>query len=261
MKTQGALCILLLAAFSLQGCVAALIPLAAAGAIGKTRVDAVKRTRQAEESLGGKIPEPLPEQQSVQAIVTVGNEPPSISSIPLTAESFLNPYTVMVSYALEQNSARNSGKNVRGSVLVENVSLADPQMMPCDNRPMAVLIDIDAGVSSNPMPDGLAEQLGRLRDGGIRVAWIGSGDQHAMEEILGSLLSSDDLMLPTRADGLRKQERRWQLAKDYCVIAAAGDNKADFDELYGYLRVPDYAIRLNAFWNRGWFDLPAPIVH
>ena len=256
---------LLAAMLSLQGCAAALLPIAAAGALSKTQVDAAERARNAEDALGGEIPEALPEApaepQATQAIVTVGDEPPSVSALPLSAESFLNPYAAFVSYALERQGERTAGKDVRGAVLVENVSLTDPKMMSCGSKPMAVIIDTDRGASSAPVQAGLGEQLGRLRAADIRIAWIGDGDQNRMETALTPLLADDDLVLPMRADKLRKQERRWKLAKDYCVIAVAGDIRADFDELYDYLRVPDYAIRLDAFWKRGWFELPAPLAN
>jgi hypothetical protein len=42
------------------------------------------------------------------------------------------------------------------------------------------------------------------------------------------------------------------------VLAIAGDRRADFDILFDYLRDPDYAIRLEAWMDRGWFLLPYP---
>ena len=40
----------------------------------------------------------------------------------------------------------------------------------------------------------------------------------------------------------------------------AGDDRADFDELYDYLRDPDGAITLEKMFGNGWFLTPPPLV-
>ena len=59
--------------------------------------------------------------------------------------------------------------------------------------------------------------------------------------------------------GERKQTRRDAIANTLCPIAILGDERADFDELYLYLKNPDSAIALDASIGRGWF-LASPFV-
>jgi hypothetical protein len=73
------------------------------------------------------------------------------------------------------------------------------------------------------------------------------------------VMRAADIMLIGLPGNYRKQERRWQLAGNHCVVAIAGDRKSDFDELYDYLRDQSYAIRLEAFIGKGWFELPHPV--
>jgi len=40
----------------------------------------------------------------------------------------------------------------------------------------------------------------------------------------------------------------------------AGDDRADFDELYSYLRNPNGAVMLEPMFNNGWFLTPPPLV-
>lgn len=42
-------------------------------------------------------------------------------------------------------------------------------------------------------------------------------------------------------------------------IAIAGDEPADFDELYSYLKSDDAALGLNEMFGAGWFLTPLPI--
>lgn len=183
-------------------------------------------------------------------------------------------YLDFAKYALAQADKRDAREVGRSAVLVEKVSLAFPKMIECSIKPLAVIIDIDVDQrktwdveASNGMPsDGsLAEVVEMLRARDIKLIWFTDGIQSELPEILGPLrngafpaVKSDDLVSFGAKRGARKQERRWKLARDYCVVAVAGDTKSDFDELYDYLRDQSYAIRLDAFWNRGWFLLPPP---
>ena len=56
-------------------------------------------------------------------------------------------------------------------------------------------------------------------------------------------------------------DRAKQLVIVIGVLAIAGDRKADFDEVFDYLRNPDgpVAIALEQFIGAGWFLAPPPI--
>ena len=68
----------------------------------------------------------------------------------------------------------------------------------------------------------------------------------------------DNLLLMRNADD-RKQERRRELAGTHCIVAIAGDTRADFDELYAYLKDRDAAQPLEELVGAGWFLTPLPI--
>lgn len=257
-------CAALLMPMVLSGCVAALVPIAAGGVIAKTQLDGRKRTKAAEASL-------TPERATEQALpisVPIPQEPSLNAADRLLFSAVRHPYLGFTLYALGRREQRTLGMPVRSAVLVRNISLADPKTIDCGTKPMAVIIDLDEGnrAQNEASKAGeLAILLETLREADIQIAWLSADTAAAAQRRIDALQSGDtpalknnDLVLTAQKRGPRKQERRWELAKTYCVIAIAGDKKSDFDELYDYLRKPDLAIRLDAFIDRGWFELPAP---
>ena len=285
MRRWPALGLLLGASLTLQGCVAVLLPIAAAGVIGKKEVDKARaRTRAAEEGFDpSTIDKTAPQ-------VFVGEAPAVVvaSALPVPTEetettgtmspldrlatsNISNAYLPFARHALSEAAKRDKGEAARSAVLVERVSLSQPQTISCDAKPIAVLIDLDVAPGTPAEMDierqnGFAELLETLRESGIRIVWLAETDERQLQPILDLLregeepvLRDTDLMLVGLPGSYRKQERRWALAQSHCVVAIAGDRKGDFDELYDYLRDQDYAIRLEAFTGRGWFELPHPI--
>ena len=70
-----------------------------------------------------------------------------------------------------------------------------------------------------------------------------------------------DAILLRRAGTERKQLVRLAAARDWCILAIAGDTRADFDELFDYLRDLDgpVARALEGNVGAGWFLTPLPI--
>jgi hypothetical protein len=267
---------LIVAALALQGCVAAVLPLAAAGVIGKKQIDKGRdRAKQAEASFD---PQAVP-------IVTVGAEPEGrLAPLPiadpagvlnpldrLDRSGITNAYLPFARYAIDQAARQRRGEAVRSVVLVDEVSLTTPKTLSCDAKPMLAVIDVDVAPGTPAEMDverqsGFAAIVETMRESGIRIAWLADADEARLKPILDLLREGDepvlrdaDLMLFGQPGGYRKQERRWQLARDHCVVAIAGDRRADFDELYDFLRDQSYAIRLEAFMGKGWFELPHPV--
>lgn len=283
---------LTLAATQLGGCVAAaLVPLAASGAVAKRSVDIGK------ESKGKK---------KVRPIVTVGKgtaTPPSLTSNapavappqpevapspllnapPLPPPSFAQPdevqtpvdgdgFEAMSRYVMDA-SAASPGK-ARQSALVEQQSLASlPRMQSCGGERGALLIDLDPGekpfdLADPPSPaPGLAEHLRKIRGTGIAVVWIATLPESASGD-LGTILKATgldplgiDKTLLLRRGETRKQQVLLRANQDWCVLAIAGDRKGDFDEVFDYLRNPDgpVGIALEQFIGAGWFLAPPPI--
>jgi hypothetical protein len=272
---------LFVASLTLQGCVALVLPIAAAGVIGKKEVDKARaRTRAAEASFDPISPPqvfvgeaPAEAIASALPVPTVEAEVPgAMSPLDRLAQSNIsNAYLPFARYALGEVAKRSKGQAARSVILPENVSLSQPQPISCGAKPFAVLIDLDIAPDTPAEMDverqnGFAALLETLRESGIRIAWLAETDERQLKPILDLLregeepvLRDTDLMLFGLPGTYRKQERRWALATSHCVVAIAGDRKSDFDELYDYLRDQSYAIRLEAFTGRGWFELPHPV--
>ena len=285
MRPWPALGLLVGAALTLQGCVAVLLPIAAVGVIGKKEVDKARaRTRAAEAGfdpslIDKTLPQVFVGEAPAEAIATAlpvptqeVEAPGTLSALDrLSLSNISNAYLPFARYALGEAGKRNTGGAARSAVLVERVSLSQPQTISCDAKPMAVLIDLDVAPGTPAEMDierqnGFSALLETLRESGIRIAWLAETDESQLKPILDLLREGDapvlrdtDLMLVGLPGSYRKQERRWALAASHCVVAIAGDRKGDFDELYDYLRDQSYAIRLELFTGRGWFELPHPI--
>lgn len=280
-----------LAALSLlSGCIAAAIPLAAAGALGKSQID---RARQK----AGLI-EARP--KTVKPVVTVGkktfaddilqadDEADAVASLPgpnddlkLTdivtnpsaagrgdgLSNFAGTYQRFLSLSLERNALWEDGQFNQSAVLVPRVSLVSPKTMACTGLPPAVIIDIDRGSSdkADPLPfkfiaPGLPDILDRLREEEISIIWLSARPAAQALTIItelkaGNLLrdgGTDFVSLNRSADD-RKQLRRWAAAEIYCILGTMGDARGDFDELYDYLLDPDYAVALERNFGNGWF--------
>lgn len=272
MKRFAAPVLLVAASLSLQGCVAAVLPLAAAGVIGKTRLDAAKRAERAQAGMASRPVQTIAVQDEPIVAEPVAAQEMAVETHgAATAADFVpdmsHPYAPLVRYALDRVAARATGEDVRSAVLVEDISLTDPRAMSCGSKPFAVIIDIDTAPGAVPLAQpGLAALLDTLRAAEIRIGWIGEGNIAAIETALekagedgNPLVMPDDAILSAPNKGPRKQEQRGQFAKGHCVLAIAGDRKSDFDELFDYLRDPTYAIGLDIFSNRGWFLVPSPL--
>jgi hypothetical protein len=279
-KSKWALLCVAAASLALSGCVAALVPIAAGGIIAKKQIDGRSRARKAEAAMEQQAASDSTVQTSGEVLDTQpvipqqqvnGADTPAAmrATERLLFSNVRHPYLAMIIYALEQAERRRAGEAVRSAVLIEDVSLADPKVMECGGKQLAVIIDLDeakdAGAPAAVNAGDLSVLLETLREADIRIAWLSGDNEGAVQSRIAALqlgdapaIKNQDLILFARKGGLRKQERRWELAKDHCVLAIAGDRNGDFDELYDYLRKADLAIRLEAFANRGWFNLPAP---
>jgi predicted HAD superfamily phosphohydrolase YqeG len=273
--------LMLSGALALQGCVAAIIPVAAVGLLGKTQVDAAKRTRKAEYEVDtdrkkrGKptvtVGGPPAQEKAVTSGVLIipGNDEFAILDARSLPTPSRHPYLKFAEFALSQAQRRDEGLGVPSAVLTEQVSLVTPQSVPCQTKPLAVMIDLDAAPIQAVPSEGLTRPLGSLfedmRNAGIRLIWVSGRREIDVDSTLDPLrqginpaIKPEDLISLQEGSGMRKQERRWNLAQYYCIVAVAGDQKSDFDELFEYLRNPEYAVSLDKYWDNGWFMVPHP---
>lgn len=273
-----------LAATQLSGCVAAaLAPLAATGALGtkvakgKKKPPPAKPAPEVTVGQGVSAPPPLLAPSTTATPAMAEPEPSQSASIdpaPAASPSEASPddsYAAMAAYVLAQTE--HSAK-VRSSALLDQRSLvAVPKMSACTDQRGAVLIDLDPGdrvfdLDDPPSPAaGLAAHLRQIRGTGTAVVWISAlPDSEAKR--LGTILKASGLdplgidpVMLLRSRETRKQQILDRADDDWCVLAITGDRKADFDEVFDYLRNPDgpVAIALEQFIGAGWFLAPPPI--
>ena len=264
MRGQNLIAAIALSAL-LSGCVAAVIPLAAAGSIARKKAAKPKA-------------EPQPEADKAAATATAlqAAKPDAAAS----SEQIDGVYGPFIRFALNQATLRQTGYAVNSVALVNPVTLDQPAFMPCGDKPASVIIDLDQATARQDEPPatvpvgaeaapldlrGLASGLERLRTSGVSVIWMSTRPVDEQESLLDTLKGNglvtgvgDTLYLSSDGD-YRKQNRRIEAASKSCVIAMAGDHKSDFDELFDYLLQPDAAFRLDPLIDAGWFLAPAPL--
>jgi 5'-nucleotidase (lipoprotein e(P4) family) len=182
--------------------------------------------------------------------------------------SGLQAYRAFLAYVLARAAARPSD----GVVLAEGATLDDPAMVPCGDRPLAVVLDVDETALQNlgfeyddalhqgrpydqqrwnrwertgihavsPIPGAVAAlQSIRNHDVAVifnsnRLAANAAETEAAINDAgLGPAVHGETLYLQGDvAPGSAKDPRRASIAAHYCVIAMAGDQLGDFSDLF-----------------------------
>lgn len=220
-------------------------------------------------------PTPVPAAELVPAAQPVTAAPAPIPAAPSTPSiaGGATPYAAFARFAIAHAPPLAAGK-VRRSALVDQDSItSEPRLTDCGESPPAVVLDLDKGgtpfdLADAPFPaNGLTEQLGTIRAAGVTVLWSASLPVDTAPKLYTVLRASGldpdrtDRLLLLRNGEERKQERRFAAARDWCILAIAGDARGDFDELYDYLRDPSgpIAAALEPTFGEGWFLVPPPI--
>jgi len=283
----------------LSGCVAALLPIAALGTIGKDQIDRVRAKRQMVAA--GAIDLAMPVGK-----VTIGPDDGTANALPRMERTFSgqggsaemaeidladgdasgldrffpsvvpddSPYANFAAHAVKQSARLAEGEAVQSVVLIPRVDIFEPETMACEGRPLAVVIDLDGKDGRDWIEaetlyrqNGLIEALLSLRAAEISVIWLSDQPVAASRRVAAILeeagfaqSESDDFLFLDRGGDDRKQVRLWDAARSYCIVAMAGDDRKDFDELYAYLRDPDAAVMLEPMFDNGWFMTPPPLV-
>lgn len=258
----------------LGGCVAAALPLAAGTALLTTRsgkgrpvattppaASAPSAASASSASSAVRPPSPAMPVAGVRATLTTLTELPAPANAGL-ADTDL-PVARFGRYALERAAAPATGK--RASVVLAAASMLATTRAPCRASAPAVFVDLDPGRGTfDPLAPGLphrtlASHLAALRDAGITVVWFSRLGENFAAPARAALAASgfdphgrDPLVLLRSLDE-RKQSRRDEAAASWCPIAMLGDERADFDELYLYLKNPGAAATLDRLLDDGWF--------
>lgn len=182
--------------------------------------------------------------------------------------SSLQAYHAFLAYVIAQAEARPRDS----IVLAEGATLDDPAMVPCGDKPLAVVLDVDETALQNlgfeyddamhqgraydqerwnrwertgadavlAMP-GAAAALQSMRNNGVtvifnsnRLAANAAQTEAALDHAgLGPAVHGETLYLQNDvAPGSGKDPRRAAIAAHYCVIAMAGDQLGDFSDLF-----------------------------
>lgn len=259
------------AAFLLQGCLAAAIPVVAGGMLATK--DVVDESR--ERGSPGTAPAMAPSVEVNEQLrtATVGKSsdwkatdlsqlPAPDPGQPASADSL----TLLTQYATTQLNAPD--KEVMSASLA-NPGALDGARIACSDRPRAVLFDLDPDGALLPIDTPMQSDprsgilLDNLRRNDVTIGWISGRNamdagrlRNVLKESGLDSLGQDTLLLMRYADD-RKQTRRAEFAREYCLLAIAGDTRADFDELFNYLKDPAAAAPLDALLGNGWFLTPS----
>ncbi len=259
----------------LGGCVAVAIPVLAGGAIARqqTRHRAEKPAPPAPPSQPAPsypVPVVAAEQTAGEPValpqsLSAASEPP----IPFSAA--LNSFSDFTYFALEKAKVPPAGQLRSSVILADGSTLTSPKLDSCADLAPAVVVDLDPGdanfdpARSGTASPGLPEALAAMRAAGLTILWASSLKVDQAQPVYVRLRSTGldpagtDRLLLQRKPGERKQTRLRVAAKAYCIIAMAGDKRGDFDELYDYLRDPNYALGMDRLFGAGWFIGPSPI--
>ena len=263
-------------ALSLSGCVAAVIPLVAAGAVGAKviRGSAVTSVSDYEAGTDGSA-------KRSTASLTVSKKAKASASAQLaqiaanyreSASASAPEYLDFLRFSLGQAEKYDTGEAVRSVVMVPGGSPEKREFFTCNSLPLAVMIDLDrngdgvpASMSGNSGQTDLAKSLAALRNTGLTVIWLSDRPATDAPQLISALKSSglmeegdNDFLSLDRGKDDRKQERRIEASERFCIVAMTGDRKSDFDELFDYLRNPDTFVSLDTMWGAGWFLKPVP---
>jgi hypothetical protein len=246
----------------LGGCVAAIaVPLmTAAGAFSERR-----RTR---AQVVAELPAANPAAASTAPGVRLTDlrELPPPSGMVATAAA---PWRDFAAFALDRAAGLAEARNAASALLTQEGALSfRTELRPCTAREAAVVIDLDPvdglftpSFARQVSPD-ISAQVARLRETGVIVLWVSQASANDVAGVAEALQASgldptgrDPILLVRNAEE-RKQVLREEANQTVCVVAIAGDERSDFDELFDYLRDPRLATAYDAQLGSGWFLVP-----
>jgi len=251
----------------LSGCVA--VPLvAAAGMIAKgqrSRAEVMAALPAANAAALAALPDEAPGAAGASVQLTGLTElPPPSGGIAVAG-----PWSEFAAYALARARVLNEGGSADSALLAPGAGLAfETRVQPCDAREPAVIVDLDPGDAlfapgaTGPAAPSAAAAVGELRAAGIVVLWVSQVSANEVAGVADALKATgldpsgrDPILLVRHAED-RKQVLREEAGRAVCVVAIAGDERGDFDELFRYLRDPTDATYFDTLLGSGWFLVP-----
>jgi hypothetical protein len=251
----------------LSGCLgAAVIPILASGPlVGRHHVRAATPVPK-QKTRSRSAPAPANNAPSNPAAAAAESSPNESSTA--GAPSAPEPWQKFFAYALASEDTNGRVSSGHSALLTFNPPIDMPSLRDCQTPVPSVVIDLDDGPGTldpqqlKPAPAGVAEGLAKLRQAGIVVLWISQLPAARAADLAQALRTSGldplgaDQLLLLRGPKDRKQLLREDANQDVCIVAIAGDRRADFDELFDYLRRPAEAAGLDVMLGNGWFIVP-----
>lgn len=270
----------LLALTLLQGCIAAAIPAGAAALAGrKVLLDDDKDER---EIRGGpKAEAAVPPSAGLPPVAVSQPAPPPKPVAPDAGMQFLygsgeaaalgnQAYNALIARIKASVDYRELNFPVASLVIGPGSSLIAPKFVPCDNKPLAIILDIDetavlnlgyeendarhalaydedrwkrweaTGSGSVAAVPGAVAAITAARRANVTAIFISNrstlnadATAQLLDEVgLGRPRPGDTLLLRPDGAGSAKDERRAQVAARFCVIAMVGDQLGDFSDLF-----------------------------
>lgn len=253
----------------LAGCVAALVPLAAGAAVGRSELARSDRPAAEPPVRVGAAAEGVTQQEAPAATAEGRLIATGLTALPPSNQaSIIGPgdpaIALFADYAIEQ-AARDPALTPRDGALLASPGQLDTDRIACGEKPPAVVIDLDRGreafdpYAPHRADPRLADALARIRAEGIAVFWSSSlgapfaGQLRALLAETGLDPAGADTLLTMHSLDQRKQTRRAAVAVTHCPVAILGDERSDFDELYLYLRDPQASLATDMLIGAGWF--------
>lgn len=264
--------LMLLAASALSGCAAVAIPIVAGGAVMVKSVEPAEKPQSSQEVKAAQKAAPSAPAAApppAESTAPAGRVP--LASLQLTsfdpafaqfAERALN---MMAAHEGNEAADKEDKEAARPSALLADPVALDGERARClADQPTSVLIDLDPAEGAfapparpAPLPEHGAV-LASLREAGIIVGWISQNSvietgavRRALEQS-GLDPSGGDVLLLIAGEDERKQSLRENFARSACIIAIAGDERADFDERFRYLRNPAAGAGLDRLIGDAW---------
>ena len=270
----------LLALPLLQGCVAVAIPAGAAAlAGGKVVLDDGRNERAMRGGPEAKAPA-VPAAGLPPSAVSQPAPPPPPAT-PDAGMQFLygsgeaaalgnQAYNALIARIKASADYRELNFPVASLVIAPGSSLTAPHFVPCDNKPLAIVLDIDetavlnlgyeendarhrlaydeerwkrweaTGSGAAAAVPGALAAVAAARRANVATIFISNrttlnaeATAQLLDEVgLGRPRPGDTLLLRPDGAGSGKDERRAQVAARYCVIAMVGDQLGDFSDLF-----------------------------
>ena len=277
MSARARLIVLTLGCGLLNGCIAAVVPLVAAGTVGGRQVLGRKgEPPDARPAAPAVVPAPPPQVVARPAppvdpaIAPVATAPelPAAAPSAVAIELPTHSWRAMVTYVAEAVQAKT--RPVDGAVLAPGVTAANPRFLPCGAKPFAVIVDaegtvlprLDAPPGTTVRTDEAVRSFSDLRFGRVDVIFTSgspaagiAATENALERArLGPAMQGRELLSAADGGAGSKAALRAAVADQYCVLALVGDDPEDFTDLP--LAGGDSAATR---WGAGWFRVPAQV--